>query len=64
MIMALIGGGDLVQEAVGGVGDGYKNRLNEYDDDHSQDYGQCGLWGRGKAFTTRFTSGTSWEMGF
>jgi len=50
--------------AVGGVGDGYKNRLNEYDDDHSQDYGQCGLWGRGKAFTTRFTSGTSWEMGF
>jgi len=43
----------LALEAVGGVGDGYKNRLNEYDDDHSQDYGQCGLWGRGKAFDNR-----------
>ena len=34
-----------MQEAVGGVGDGYKNRLNEDDDDHSHSHGNegCGV---------------------
>ena len=30
---------------------------------HFHDDGYCGTWCRGKAFTTRITSGTSWELG-